>query len=232
VCKAVGYQTDPTAGRLTLIEKWNGIKWSVVTSPNVVGDTPVSNELTGVSCPSAKRCIAVGDSTAGGVNGKQTLVESLSGRTWSIVASPSPGTPSQFYAGNFLFGVSCASTSSCKAVGWFYNNEAAQTLIESWNGTDWSVDASPNPGSIYSTLASVSCVSATFCKAAGTIYGSSAQTLIESWDGVAWSVDASPNVGTHDNRLGGVSCGSAISCKAVGLRRTSSAATTLIESYG
>jgi hypothetical protein len=231
-CKAVGYQKEATAGRQTLIEKWNGIKWSVMTSPNVVGGTPIANELTGVACTSAKACMAVGDSTDGSVNGKQTLIESLKGKTWSILASPDPGTPSQFSAGNFLFGVSCAAATSCKAVGWFYNSEVPQTLIESWDGANWSLDASQNPGAYYSTLASVSCVSASFCKAVGVTYGgASLQTLVESWDGVAWSIDASPNVGTHDNRLSGASCGSTSSCKAVGYR-VAAAATTLIESYG
>jgi hypothetical protein len=232
VCKAVGSQYSAAAGRQTLIEKWNGVKWSVVASPNVVGGTGVDNELTGVSCTSKKTCMAVGGDTDGSINGKQTLIESWNGTTWSIVPSPDPGTPSQFSAGNFLFGVSCATATACKAVGWFYNNEVPQTLIESWDGTNWTVNASPNPGALYNTLASVSCVSANFCKAVGVSYGGgSLQTLIESWDGVAWSVDPSPNVGTHDNRLSGVSCSSATSCKAVGYHVTA-APTTLIESYG
>jgi hypothetical protein len=231
-CKAVGYQTSATAGRQTLIEKLNGIRWSVVTSPNVVGSTPIANELTGVSCTSANACMAVGDDTNGGVNGEQTLIESLNGQNWSIVASPDPGTPSQFSAGNFLFGVSCARATSCKAIGWFYNSEVPQTLIESWDGTNWTLDASPNPGADYSTLASVSCVSASFCKAVGVTYGGgSLQTLIESWHLGAWTVDSSPNVGKGDNRLSGVSCGSTTSCNAVGYHVTA-AATTLIESYG
>jgi hypothetical protein len=60
-CFAVGYNgftygdgTHVLGG--TLIEKWNGAKWSLVRTPNPSG----LGVLEGVICPSATHCTAVG----------------------------------------------------------------------------------------------------------------------------------------------------------------------------
>jgi hypothetical protein len=47
---------------------------------------------------------------------------------------------------NFLYGVSCKSTSFCMASGEYSNGTNDQTLIEKWNGRAWlarSVAAAP-----------------------------------------------------------------------------------------
>jgi hypothetical protein len=51
-CTAVGTR----GSRRTLVERWNGKKWSVVPSPSP-GD---NSELNAVSCPGTSRCFAVG----------------------------------------------------------------------------------------------------------------------------------------------------------------------------
>ena len=58
-CVAVGGQSlnAPTIGS-RLIEHWNGTAWSIVPSP---GPAPTAQSyLSGVSCPTAGNCIAVG----------------------------------------------------------------------------------------------------------------------------------------------------------------------------
>jgi hypothetical protein len=124
---------------------------------------------------------------------------------WTVVASPDT-------AG--LNSVSCASSTSCVAVG-PYNDEGGQTLIEYWNGSSWSVMTSPNEGN--SVLEAVSCVDPTDCVAVGSASptGSKSETLIESFDGTEWSIVPSPNAAGH-NELWGVSCTSATDCMAVG----------------
>ncbi len=93
--------------------------------------------------------------------------------TWSVVPSPSPGTSS-----NFLYGVSCASAAACTAVGSKASFGGTTTLIESWNGTSWSVVTSPNP--LHNDhLEGVSCASAAGCTAVG-YYRYTSGTLIES----------------------------------------------------
>ena len=58
-----------------------------------------------------------------------------------------------------------------------------QTLIESWNGTAWSLVPSPDNGTIPNDLTGVACISSSSCQAVGFSGLGSAedQTLIESW---------------------------------------------------
>ena len=77
-----------------------------------------------------------------------------------------------------------------------------QTLIEHWNGTSWSVVASPNPGA--GGLNGVAIVSATDSWAVGDFFNttsSATQTLIEQWNGTSWSVVASPSPSATTNLL-------------------------------
>jgi hypothetical protein len=111
-----------------------------------------------------------------------------------------------------LTGVTCISAKTCFAVGYLDNT----TLIESWNGSAWSIVPSPDRG-FSSALFGVSCSSARSCVAVGDYADSSDQgALIESWNGTAWSVVPSPSPGSAGAELLGVSCASASSCKAVG----------------
>ncbi|TMB87374.1 MAG: hypothetical protein E6J45_12580 [Chloroflexi bacterium] len=109
-----------------------------------------------------------------------------------------------------------------------------RTLIESWNGTTWSIVASPNNGTGFNALYDVSCVSASSCNAVGEYSsGNVERTLTEAWDGTAWTLVASPNNGANnDNVLYGVSCLAATSCKTAGNFNNGFVFRTLIESYG
>ena len=58
-----------------------------------------------------------------------------------------------------------------------------RTLIESWDGTNWSVVPTPSPAPNYNQLNDVSCASVDACTAAGTdsaAGSNSSRTLIES----------------------------------------------------
>ena len=108
----------------TLIESWDGTRWSSVPSPNRNGN----NFLNGMSCASAAACTATG--TYGRSNGHYLpLIEAWNGTRWTIRASPAPGTA----AGNdALYGVSCTSATTCTATGDYYKTSFGyQTLIES-----------------------------------------------------------------------------------------------------
>jgi hypothetical protein len=227
-CKAVGYYGINNSLPRTLVESWNGTAWSLQSSPSIGTGT---NYLLGVSCVSATSCKAVGYYNNSS-NVYRTLVESWNGTAWSIQSSPNNGT-----GRNALSGVSCVSATSCKAVGGYAPAAGyARTLVESWNGTAWSIQSSPNNATLNSELSGVSCVSATSCKAVGD-YGGSTNTsyvqhpFVESWNGTAWSIQSSPYYGTT-SYLSGVSCVSATSCKAIGVYVTSSNVhRTLVESW-
>lgn len=147
--------------------------------------------------------------------------------TWSVV--PSPSRPNVV---NVLNGISCSSASACTAVGDSYRRRGfPQTLIESWNGSAWSIVPSPSPDKT-SVLDAVSCPSVTSCTAVGWANprGSYPKTLVESWNGSAWTVVPSPSpsvVTSVYDQFAGVSCTSATACMAVG--RASQR--TLIESW-
>lgn len=130
---------------------------------------------------------------------------------------------------NTLEGVSCVTHLFCMAVGYQTTTFAShdRTLVERWNGTTWSLVASPNVGTGYNDLFSVSCPSTTFCIAVGD--GGNDRTLIERWNGTTWSVvtHADP-AGTHYAILNGVSCPTTTFCQAVGFWRASSSPNRLL----
>ena len=131
--------------------------------------------------------MAVGAYSSGAV--QQTLVEGWNGSTWAVIASPNQGTSS-----NALSGVSCTSSTSCVAVGFSFNTPSTyQTLVETWNGSTWSIVASPNQGTDSNLLIGVACSSSTSCTGVGayTSAGTS-QTLVET--GPASSVSSSITV--------------------------------------
>jgi hypothetical protein len=210
-CTAVGTYATATGVRRTLVEVWNGVKWSRATTPNIGTN---DNDLFAVSCISAGRCTAVGFYDTPGKVGR-TLIEIWNGSTWVRVASPDVGTTA-----NVLIGVSCASATRCTAVGSF--NTAAgvgRTLIEFWNGANWTRLASPNVGASHNVLFGVSCISGSECTAVGWYrnVGNVYRSLIETWSGASWGQVPAPNIGTGENQLSGISCvkGTTI-CKAVG----------------
>ena len=135
VCMATGHRQNSIGALVTLAERWDGTRWSLVPTPSP-GRT--DSRLVAVSCVSAAACMAVGF-TQGRPGG--TLAESWNGTRWSVV--PSPGHP---HSADNLAGVSCVSPTACTAAGWYITSSGQQkTLIESWNGTRWSIVPSPNP---------------------------------------------------------------------------------------
>jgi len=142
----------------------------------------------------------------------QTLVESWNGSAWTVAGSPNASTQT-----NQLSAVSCSGPAFCVAVGYYIDaNGQYDTLVESWNGSAWTIAPSPN-ASTQNSLQGVSCLTPTRCTAVGNYFagGSTSDTLIESWNGSAWTIVASPNASTQ-NSLQEVSCTGPKFCAAVG----------------
>jgi hypothetical protein len=94
---AVGEDIGATSapGGSTLIEQWNGAKWSIVPSPTPGADPG----LTGVAARGSSDVYAVGNnlpSINGGV--VQGLILRWNGSTWSQDADPTDGTYSPLFA--------------------------------------------------------------------------------------------------------------------------------------
>ena len=230
-CLLVGFVSVGTSVPVGAVAR---VGWSVVPSPNE-GPASSTNRLDGVSCASTSTCTAVGfTESKGGVY--KTLVESWDGTSWSGVPSPSEGPAS---SDDGLGSVSCASASSCTAVGGYRNKGGVyKTLVESSDGTSWSVVPSPNEGPASSTnlLGGVSCASTRTCTAVGFTEskGGVSKTLVESWDGTSWSGVPSPNEGpaSSSNLFYGVSCASTRTCTAVGFTESKGGVSkTLVESW-
>jgi hypothetical protein len=108
--------------------------------------------------------------------------------------------------------------------------------VETWNGTDWSVQDTPV---LTGDLTGVSCVSATACVAVGTALSptltpieSPTGPLVERWDGKVWSVQRPPNPsGALTGTLEAVSCTSQRACTAVGRAGTGLGSRALAERW-
>jgi hypothetical protein len=145
-----------------------------------------------------------------------TLAETWNGTAWAV----SPTTPPTTAAMSQLNGISCTMTSSCMAVGqWENASSDFVSLAQVWNGTGWSVVASPNPGAGTSgNFNGVSCVGGNFCVAIGTWFdGSANQDQLATWNGSSWTNVTAPEAdATTFNELTGVDCVSTTLCSAIG----------------
>lgn len=147
----------------------------------------------------------------GGVSTRKAFAADA-GPPWAVIATPNTSAPD-----NQLTAVSCVDASDCWAVGASDDEPGAattRTLAEHWNGSTWSVVATPNANATRTNLYGVTCVSASDCWAVGGWVASdtSSATLIEHWNGTLWSMVTTTSTG------GGhaVSCFSASDCWAVG----------------
>jgi hypothetical protein len=213
-CVAVGDYQNRLGAYLPLAETRNGRSWSI--SPVPVPGRAVDSYLTGISCPSAASCMAVGyyDTALGTVF---PLTERWDGTSWAIVRAPAaPGAVI-----TVLNGVACPSATTCVAVGAYEKTESHPlTFAELWNGTSWTRQEIPvPPHSTASALYQVACASATECTAVGPFSRGArlTLTLAEAWNGTTWTVQQTPNPAADPaSLLNGVSCPSARSCVAVG----------------
>jgi hypothetical protein len=100
---------------------------------------------------------------------------------------------------------------------WAVGSGSSQTLIEHWNGSAWSVVASPNVGSGTNILYSLTILSATNIWTVGNYTsGGFMHALIAQWNGSTWNVVASANGPAGDTDLRGVAAVSATDIWAIG----------------
>lgn len=193
--------------------------WQKEASPNVAGATALDNELLGVAALSDGDVWAVGWSQdpAGPPYAKLTLIEHWDGGSWTIVPSPNPGGDIQ----SVLKAVSGSAADDVWAVGTTHNGTLpSRTLIEHWDGTRWSLVASPSPDTQLNELRGVAAVAANDVWAVGYRGGTHNETPLETlilhWDGAVWSQVPSPNVPAGANELSAVAAIAADDVWAVG----------------
>ncbi len=212
----VGYTVSTNQVVRTLIEHWDGTSWSRVASPSPGDGLARFSTLAAVTAVSASDVWAVGTVQDANGTSSATLIEHWNGTRWTRVASPNP---SHIYIG--LDSVTATSATDAWAVGRYVaNSTTTRTLIEHWNGSTWTVAASPSPGKhIGLGLVGTSSTSPDEAWAVGYYEPTMrSKTLVEHWDGGRWTQLASPNPygGSFDDSLNGVSAHSGSDAWAVG----------------
>jgi hypothetical protein len=92
-----------------------GPSWVVQSTPSPGGRQ--GSILLGMSCPSARACIAVGSH-----GGETTLAERWNGTKWALQHAPNPADA----GASPLLGVSCSSATACTAVGPYVKKSGAE----------------------------------------------------------------------------------------------------------
>jgi hypothetical protein len=177
---AVGSTLTATS-RKSLIQRWNGTSWTIVSSPN---PGTLSNSLLGVAATGPSDIWAVGWKNSG--NGLRSLLLHYDGTGWTEWAAvPKVGT-----GDNVLTGISAVSNDDVWATGYYVDGTQYKTLTLHYNGTTWSHVPSPNGADGTSILTGVDATSPTNAWAVGFEYQTSLDHYVAStrrWDGSGWT---------------------------------------------
>jgi hypothetical protein len=181
--------------------------WSVLDTRQS-SHHPSTWYLSGVSCTSSDRCMAVG------LRNARPMAQRWDGSRWWLERPPLP-TGSN---GGGLFGVRCIRASDCIGVGYFSMPDHAFpfTLIEHWNGSRWTL--TETAATLHGDLVAIDCLSGSACTAVGhRIDRAKDHSLVEHWDGYSWSIVPSPDPPDEgESTLDAVACLSDADCWAVG----------------
>ena len=123
-----------------LSEHWDGQQWSIIPAPSV---GTAGTRIQGISAASANDVWMVGvyDLTVTNPNATKTLAEHWNGTQWSVISSPNPTLGIR---GSYLRGVKALASNDVWTVGYIVLPGLMQTLIEHWDGTQWTIVSSPN----------------------------------------------------------------------------------------
>lgn len=198
---AVGTYYKNGRTKYTLAEHWNGSQWSIVPTPD---PSNFGNFFTSVVALASNDVWAVGGTYGYGLD---PLAEHWDGTQWSVVNPPLIGK----YSSSPFTSVTALSSHNVWAVGWGSNRGSPhpQTLVEHWDGTQWSVFKSYDVLQESNFLSQVAAISATNAWAVGytqnRVRGGKdtgpEQTLVEHWDGKFWRIISSPDPGQNNYNI-------------------------------
>lgn len=193
--------------------------WTHSPTPN---PNAMFSQLLGVAAIAPNDIWAVGeyDSLAGTYTPMlRSITTHWDGAAWTTFPSPAVGP-----SGTTLTAVAGAASNAVWAVGYSNTYGTPQTLVQKWDGTHWSVVASPviTGGS---SLEAVTLLTPTDLWSVGNRAGglpqfnTSTASLTVHFNGTSWVAVPSPNVGNRWNDLVAVSGTSANDVWAVGCWR-------------
>jgi len=170
----------------TLIERWDGTKWSLM--PTVDAGSTFFEAISG-SGPNDVWAVGAARFKH---DHDELLAVHWNGFVWRPISVPRP--PGRFA---IFEGVADLAPNDAWAVGESYVGDRYKTLTEHWNGATWSLVPSPNVANTSSNdLYAVSATSSGDVWAVGDSLSADQQTddtLLLHWDGTRWRVHASPN---------------------------------------
>jgi hypothetical protein len=127
-----------------MIQHWDGTTWTIVPCPSP-GEY-LTTEINQLVALSANDVWAFGDYNDS-ETGLITLIEHWDGSAWTVV--PSPNASLTYGSSNVLDAAVAVSPTDIWAVGHYRSNETSQqkqTMTLHWDGTSWTIPASPNKG--------------------------------------------------------------------------------------
>ncbi len=180
-CTAVGQRLQPGGLVVSLVEQWDGSSW---VTQDAITPANAGAGLDSVSCDSGSVCTAVGY-VRPYRRPQRSFAEQSTDSGWEVQSTPIPDG-----AGNtVLKSASCASSTSCAAVGYSYfqssgarpapRGELGRRVVDAWER--------PRPvGAMATALYGVSCTATSACTAVGySKDGSGTQSaLVERWVGI------------------------------------------------
>jgi hypothetical protein len=222
---AVGSRWVTTGGVRTVIQHWDGLRWTLDRSPNP--NRSGINQLHAVrAVPSdPQRVWAVGSyDNPATAYGDLTLILRRSGGRWSRVPSPN------VTADNHLEAVDASGPNDAWAVGWGSTSQFGGTaiaIVQHWNGSTWELASIPQPSPVM--LFGVRAVAPNDVWAVGHTYigGPHWIPLILHWDGSSWSRATIP-VPQFGGQLRDIVSLSATNVYAIGFSGESGFAETLV----
>lgn len=181
---AVGDRQVPTGGLVTLVERWDGTRWSVVSSPNP--NPNGLNELSGVDVVPGT-VWAVGSYSKPNANfGTLGLAmrRTAAGTGWQVQPTP------VFTPEDHLEAIDATGPNDAWAVGWGSTSPfggVAVAITLRWNGTRWISVPIPQPSQVM--LFGVAALAADDVWVVGHTYpgGPHWIPVILHWNGTTWS---------------------------------------------
>ena len=170
---AVGSYSPNGHDYFTLLEHWDGTRWSVVPSATGTYDT-----LTGITVLRERLWAVACDLT-----GAEIL--HWDGQAWTFSPTGPVGNYASFY------GAAAIAPNDV----WAFGTRGA-TLADHWDGTRWRIARTPNPGSSGNALYGGAALGANDVWAVGQSLDSGWRTVAMHWDGARWRVTRTPNPGT------------------------------------
>ena len=166
-CVAVGNYGTTSRSSLnrSFALRRNGKTWSLTAAPRIPAGAATTH-LSGVSCATSIRCLAVGQWVSKYADAFGGLVERWNGLTWSALTAADIGS---------FGGASCTSTTNCVLIGGS-NTVPEHAAVEQWDGSLLSAmtiplpnDTSPAGGTDgLSELSGIACRSTSMCVAVGS----------------------------------------------------------------